>query len=131
MTKNMRLEVLLPTGILIDQEVVKIIAEAENGSFCLLPHHIDFVTTLVPGVLLFAVEGGHESFAGIDEGTLVKCGADVLVSVRSAVLGEDLGVLRDIVRHEFIELSEHERVARSALARLEAGVARRFIELQK
>jgi F-type H+-transporting ATPase subunit epsilon len=130
MTGTMRLAILLPTGVLIEQKVVKIVAEAENGSFCLLPRHIDFVAALVPGVLLFATEDGHESFVGIDEGTLVKCGAEVLVSVRSAVRREDLEALRDAVQREFIELSEHERVARSALARLEAGVARRFIELQ-
>ncbi len=46
----MRLKVLLPSQVLIDQEVSKIIAEAENGSFCLLPRHVDFSAALVPGL---------------------------------------------------------------------------------
>ena len=45
----MRLKVLLPTKVLIDEEVTKVVAEAENGSFCILPRHIDFVSALVPG----------------------------------------------------------------------------------
>jgi F-type H+-transporting ATPase subunit epsilon len=37
----MRLRVFLPERILIDQEVTKVVAEAENGSFGILPKHID------------------------------------------------------------------------------------------
>ena len=49
----MRLKVLLPTKILIDEEVTKVVAEAEDGSFCILPRHIDFVSALVPGIFSF------------------------------------------------------------------------------
>ena len=87
----MKLKVVLPTGTLIEQEVAKITAEAENGSFCLLPHHIDFVAALVPGLLSFENEGGEEEFLAIDEGVLVKCGAEVTVSSRNAVRGAVLG----------------------------------------
>ena len=45
----MRLRVFLPMKILIDQEVTKVVAEAENGSFGILPKHIDFVAALAPG----------------------------------------------------------------------------------
>ena len=45
----MKLKVWLPISVLLDETVTKIKAEAENGHFCLLPHHIDFVTALVPG----------------------------------------------------------------------------------
>jgi F-type H+-transporting ATPase subunit epsilon len=68
----MKLKVLLPTEILVDQEVTKVIAEAENGSFCLLPRHIDFVAALPPGILIFESAEGHEEFIAVDEGTLVN-----------------------------------------------------------
>lgn len=127
----MRLRVLLPTQVLVDEEVGKVVAEAQNGSFGMLPHHIDFVAALVPGILLYETENGTELFLGIDEGILVKCGEEVLVSTLSAVPGEDLKVLRKTVRDRYLELDEHQKSARSALARLEAGVVRRFIELQE
>ncbi len=128
---DMYLKVLLPTEILVDEPVTKVIAEAENGSFCLLPRHIDFVAALVPGILCFCTADGKEHFAAIDEGTLVKCGEQVLVSTFSAVRGTDLAQLRATVAERFLELDEHERVARTALARLEAGTIRRFIELEE
>ena len=127
---TMRLKVILPTNILMDEEVGKIVAEAQNGSFGILPKHIDFVAALVPGVLAFVDAEGVEKFLGIDEGILVKCADEVRVSTRNAVRGDDLGSLSTIVRKKFLEIDEHEKSARTALARLEAGVVRRFIELK-
>lgn len=125
----MRLKVLLPIKILIDEEVVKVIAEAENGSFCLLPRHVDFVAALVPGLLSFTTADQKEEFLALDEGILVKRGPEVLVSTRNAVLGPDLGVLRQMVRKQYQELDEHEKVVQAAMTRLEADLVRRFIEL--
>ena len=126
----MRLKVLLPTEVLLDEEVVKVTAEAENGSFCLLPRHIDFVAALVPGILSYLKNpGGQEEVLAVDEGILVKCGPEVLVSTRNAVCGPDLGKLRETVEKRFLALDERERLARSALAHLEATFIRRFLRL--
>jgi F-type H+-transporting ATPase subunit epsilon len=127
----MRLKVLLPTQVLVDQEVGKVVAEAENGSFGMLPHHIDFVAALVPSILLYTTPDGDERYLGMDEGILVKCGSEVTVSTRSAFPGGDLHTLRETVHERYLELDDKEKLARSALARLEAGVVRRFIELQE
>jgi F-type H+-transporting ATPase subunit epsilon len=126
-----KLTVQRPSEIVLDRTVRKVVAEAPNGWFGLLPRHADFVTALVPSVLIFVDGDGQEGFLGIDEGILVKCGADVQVSTRNAVRGEDLRSLRRLVRTQFLALDEREQSARSALARLEAGVVRRFIELQE
>jgi F-type H+-transporting ATPase subunit epsilon len=125
----MKLKVLLPTEILVDREVTKVIAEAENGSFCLLPRHIDFVAALPPGILIFESAEGHEEFIAVDEGTLVKVGQEVLVSTRNAVRSSELGTLKQIVEQEFRVLDDREKMARSASAKLEADLVRRFIEL--
>jgi F-type H+-transporting ATPase subunit epsilon len=123
----MRLKVLLPRKVLIDQEVTKVIAEAENGSFCLLPKHIDFVTALVPGILSF-VSAKEEEFLAVDEGILVKCAGEVMVSTRKAVRSKDLGTLKRTVKREFRVLDERERKTRTILAKLEADFARSLFE---
>jgi F-type H+-transporting ATPase subunit epsilon len=125
----MRLKVLLPTEILIDADVTKVIAEAENGSFCLLPRHIDFVAVLVPGILSFMTPEGKEEFAAVDEGILVKVGQEVLVSTGRGVRSSELGRLKQMVAEEFQVRSEREKKALSAGARLEADIVRRFMEL--
>ena len=127
----MQLRVMLPTRILLDQPVMKVIAEDARGSFCLLPRHVDIVSALVPGLLSFTTPAGQEEFLALDEGTLVKVGQDVLVSTMNAVHGAGLGSLREMVTNRFESLDERERRSRSALARLEADFVRRFIGLQE
>ena len=125
----MHLTISLPTERLVDEEISKITAEARNGSFCLLPRHIDFVATLTPGVLSFIDAGGREVFAAVDGGVLVKTGEDVRVSTAGGVRDTDLGRLQSLVEEQFLALDEAERKARTALARLEAGTVRRFMEM--
>ena len=124
------LKILLPAEILLEQEVKKIVAEAENGSFCLMPNHIDFVATLAPGLFTYErAEGGQEIMA-MDVGTLVKKGSDVLVSTRNAVRAPDLGKLKQVVVQQYDILDEREKMVRSASAKLEASLIRRFVELK-
>jgi len=128
----MRLTVLLPTEILVDEEVAKVVAEAQNGSFCLLPRHIDFVAALVPGLLSFVkTADGAEEFLAADEGLLVKCGPQVLVSTRQAVRGGELGLLRETVEKTFKVLTDQEKRTRTALANLEANFIRRLLKLEE
>jgi len=128
----MKLKILLPTKIMLDEEVTKVTAEAGNGSFCLLPRHIDFVAALVPGLLSFVKAGNEvEEFLAVDEGILVKCGPEVLVSTRKAVRGPELGQLRETVEKTFKVLTDQEKRARSALANLEANFIRRFLKLEE
>ena len=126
----MNLKVLLPAEVLVKEEVAKVTAEAANGSFCLLPKHVDFVAALVPGILSFQTASGRETFVAVDEGILVKCGDEVMVSTRNAVRGPDLGQLRRTVEERFKVLDDHEKTARSAMVKIEAGFVRRFLEIQ-
>lgn len=125
----MRLEVITPMAVCLDRPVRRIVAEGPDGRFGLLPGHIDFVSALVPGILLYETGEGAERFVAVHSGTLVKCGDTVRVAVRGAVEGDDLGALRARVEAEFRQHDEEERDARAALARLEAGMVRRFRDL--
>lgn len=125
----MQLEIVTPTRVALDMQVTKINTEAPNGAFGLLPRHVDFISQLVTGILSFTPEDEPERFAALNGGTLVKCGDKVTVSTRNAILGDDLEALQTRVREEFRQITEHEREARAALARLEAGMVRRFMEL--
>jgi F-type H+-transporting ATPase subunit epsilon len=127
----MRLRILLPTQVLVDASVSKVVAEAENGSFGLLPRHIDVVTALVPGILTYVDSDGRQQLVGIDEGILVKCGDEVRVATGRAIRGTNLDTLKREVERWFLEMDEQAAIARTAMARLEAGVVRRFTELRQ
>jgi F-type H+-transporting ATPase subunit epsilon len=127
----MTLKVLLPFQIFAEKTCVsRIVAETREGSFGLLPHRLDCVAALAPGILTYETETDGEVFVAVDEGVLVKTGPDVLVSVRRAVSGTDLSQLHDIVKQEFLTLDEHEQSVRQVTAKLETGFLRRFATFQ-
>ena len=123
----MNLKVLLPFQIFAEKTgVSRIVAETRDGSFGLLPHRLDCVAALTPGILIYETETEGELYLAVDEGVLVKTGPDVLVSVRNAIAGTDLHELHAAVELNFLNFDEREQAVRSALARLESGLIRRM-----
>ena len=117
----MRLTVLAPTEVVLDQEVDKVVAEGPEGAFCVKPRHVDLVAPLVPGILELEARGEQRLLA-VDSGLLVKQGSRLWVSVLSAVTGEGLEQLAATVRERFEQLDRREQRAQQALARLEAAL---------
>jgi F-type H+-transporting ATPase subunit epsilon len=125
----MDLTVLAPHAVLLREEPVESIrAEGREGSFGILPRHIDYVSALVPGILSYRRADGSEGLFAVNYGTLVKRGAHVRVSVRDAVESRDLETLRSKVVTRYRNLDERQRLARSALATLESRFIRQFVE---
>ena len=123
----MNLKVLLPFRIFAEKtDVSRIVAETRDGSFGLLPQRLDCVAALAPGILIYENEAEGEVFVAVDEGVLVKNGLNVLVSVRNAIGGTDLGKLQDTVKREFLNVNEREQSVRSVMAKMESGFIRRL-----
>jgi F-type H+-transporting ATPase subunit epsilon len=127
----MNLRILLPFEVFAEKTgVSRIVAEARGGSFGLLPHRLDCVAALAPGILTYEVAGESAVYVAVDDGVLVKTGPDVLVSVRRAHGGADLGHLRESVDKEFIAVDAHEHSLRTVMAKLEAGLLHRLAALR-
>ena len=126
---HMNLKILLPYKVFADKTgVSRIVARTSEGSLGLLPHRLDCVASLVPGLLIFETEAEGEAYMAVDEGILVKSGQDVMVSVRNAIAGTDLDKLHAAIDQEFLNLNDQEKKVRSVLAKLESGFIRRFAE---
>ncbi|MCL5776223.1 hypothetical protein M1105_04370 [Limibaculum sp. FT325] len=127
----MRLKLLTPGRRHIDAEVTKVVADGSHGAFVMLPRHADAVVPLPPGVLGWDDAEGGRHWAGHDEAALVKCGAIVTVAAWRVAVADDLAEVRRMVREVFLAPDEAERAARGALARLEVGVMRRLMEMER
>jgi len=130
--KSMDLKILLPFRVFDRVTGVKrIIAETSRGAYGILPNRLDGVAALTPGILTYETEAAGEVHLAIDEGILVKAGAEVLVSVRKAIGGKELGQLHEAVEQQFLELEEREKDVRSVLVKLETGFIRQLQELYR
>lgn len=131
MDKNsMHLKVMEPERVLLERRVDKIIAEGADGSFCLKPRHIDFVSALRMGILLYQSDG-VEHYIAVDEGVLVKYGKRVLVSALNSIEGTDLAELEQAVREQFHKTEAIKKATDVALKSLEADLLLHFMELDR
>ena len=130
MVEHMEVALHTPSRALFNGPVLRLNAVSSNGGFGILPNHVDFVTTLVPSVLVLTLNDSTERFFGIDEGLLIKQGHNVKMVVRRAVESDDLDSLTSTVADSFIDMEDEERIARTALSRLEANMVRRFVHLR-
>ena len=120
--KKMDLKILLPYCVFAEiKNVSSIVAETSEGFFGLLPQRLDCVAALVPGILNYTTESNRVHYLAVDKGVLVKAGSEVLVSVRNAFEGSDLGKLRESVENEYMKLDDTERNLRSTMAKMESG----------
>lgn len=128
----MNLKVLLPYRIFADiKNVTRIVAETSEGSFGLLPQRLDCFAALVPGIFSYETDSKSIHYLAIDEGVLIKAGSYVLMSVRNAFGGTDLGELHKTVEKEFENLDESEKNVRSVMSKLESGFIDRLQKLRK
>ncbi len=128
-TSPMNLKILLPFQVFAEKTgVTRIVAETREGSFGLLPHRLDCVAALVPGILIYQTESGGEVLVAVDEGVLVKTGMDVLVSVRRAIGGTDLGQLHAAVEKEFLTLDDNEQSVRQVSGEIGNRILAAFCE---
>ncbi len=126
----MDLKILLPEKTYWQGSVKKVVGEAIDGFFCLLPGHVDFVTVMVPGIFFALTDKEREFYIAVNEGILIKTKDQVTLSTRSAIKGDNLGSLKKQVEENFIKINEQERGARNALQKLEADFVRRFLDIE-
>lgn len=131
MVASMQVNIRLPQSLLFSGEILKLSATAENGSFGIWPNHADFVTALVPSVLVLIDHANRELFFGMDEGLLVKVGHQVDIAVSRAIQSDDLESLHALLAASFHRIDEQERSARTAISKLELSMVRQMSELNK
>ena len=118
----MNLKILLPYKIFAEiNDVSSVVMETSAGSYGLLPQRLDCVAALVPGILTYKTKNEKVTYVAVDEGVMVKAGADVLVSVRNAVGGVDLGKLGELIKNDFSNQDETDRETKTVIAKLERG----------
>ena len=127
----MNLRILLPFGVFAEKaDVLRVVADTSDGSYGLLPHRLDCVAALVPGILTYETKDSGTVYVGIDQGVLVKAGDQVTVSVRRAIGGSELSQLKDTVKRDFLKLDAQERNLRTAVAKMESSLMVRLAEFE-
>lgn len=128
----MDVNILLPYQVFATLgDVTNLVIETPSGSHGILPQRLDCISPLVPGILTYQQGAQQSQFIAIDQGIMVKTGAQVMISVRRAIQGSSLQKLQQAVKQEFLALDQEQQALRTVLAKLESGFLKQFSALSK
>ena len=93
MAETLRLRVVTPERLLLDEEVDEVTAPGTEGEFGVLPNHITFLSSLQPGRLSYK-QGGQVRFLAVSGGFAEVKDNIVTILTDSAEFAEEIDVER-------------------------------------
>jgi F-type H+-transporting ATPase subunit epsilon len=122
-----RLFVITPTEIALDQETNYVRAEDSSGAFGIAPGHADLLTTLEICVVRWRDQQNAEHYVAVRGGVLrVSASRVVQIATREAIVSDDLERLRDRILAAMRKTLEAELSARAGALRLEHAAIRQI-----
>lgn len=124
----MRLRIITPLAVVVDEDALAVRAEDDSGSFGVLPGHADFLTSLAISVVSWKRGDGTRHYCAVRRGMLsISEGKDVAVATREAIAGDDLATLDATVLDRFRADIEQERSERFESIQLQLNAIRRIV----
>ncbi|MFT8346247.1 F0F1 ATP synthase subunit epsilon [Gluconobacter oxydans] len=127
----MKLRIITPLTVVLDEpDVMSVRAEDESGSFGILQGHADLVSSVLPSVVIWKRRDGTPHYCAVRQGvlTVTEKGSMVEIATREAVCGDNLEMLKTLVRQHYASLDDARRNANVASVRLQLDAVRRIGE---
>jgi F-type H+-transporting ATPase subunit epsilon len=123
----MRLRIVTPLSVVVDEDAESLRAEDASGSFGIRPGHAPFLTALAVSIVSWK-SAGLERFCALRGGVLtVTGGSTVAIATREAVADDDLATLDAEVLTRFQTDADEERVEHVETMRLQMNAIRQMI----
>ncbi len=124
----MRLRIVTPLAVVVDEESKSLRAEDASGSFGILPGHAAFLMSLAISVVSWKNGAGASRFCAVRGGVLtVADGQAVTIATREAVIGDDIATLDKTVLARFRADLETERTEHTESTILQLNAVRRLV----
>ena len=123
----MRLRIVTPLSVVVDEDIDSLRAEDASGGFGILNGHAPFLTALAISILSWKTKGA-ERFCALRGGVMTVGAASAInVASREAVTGGDLATLDREVLARFQSDADSERSEHTETMRLQFDVIRRMV----
>jgi len=129
MSKKLKLKIITPQNILVDEEVDAVFSKSIEGEFGILPDHVPYMTDLDVGVTEYRTENKKE-FVSTMEGVLQVKDNTVTILSDTAELGEEIDIPRARKAKERAEARLRTGVPDVDANRAQAALARAIARIQ-
>ena len=125
-----RLLVVTPDDVVIDQKVVSVRFQQPDGWQGILPHHAPYITQLINGILMYRLPGEKEiRYLALYGGTLEVQKDMIVVLTPAAEPGSDLAELSRTLMERQEEADALALEAHIELTKVRAALARALTDL--
>nr|WP_272213176.1 F0F1 ATP synthase subunit epsilon [Marinicella sp. W31]MDC2879123.1 F0F1 ATP synthase subunit epsilon [Marinicella sp. W31] len=125
----MRLRIVTPLSVVVNEDIDSLRAEDESGSFGILSGHASFLTALKISIVSWRKDES-ERFCAVRGGVMTvgsKPATVIDIATREAVAGDDLATLDSEVLARFQSDADEERTEHVETVRLQLNAIRRMI----
>jgi F-type H+-transporting ATPase subunit epsilon len=127
----MRLRIITPLSVVVDEDIDGLRAEDASGSFGILASHAPFVTALAVSIVSWR-KADLEQFCALRGGVMtVGDTSDIHIATREAVTGDDLSTLDADVLARFQSDADIERTEHVETMRLQFNAIRNMVSRLK
>lgn len=129
MADTLKLEIVTPEKVVVDENVQSVMAPGTLGGFGVLPGHTTFLSTLNPGSVQYRDENGDELHVFVSDGFAEVLPDKMTVLVESSERERDIDSDRAQSALERAQRRLGEKQADMDLTRAEAAMARALARL--
>ena len=123
----MRLRIITPLSVVVDEDIDGLRAEDASGSFGILNGHAPFVTALAVSLVSWRT-ADREQFCALRGGVMtVSDASDIHIATREAVTGDDLATLDSDVLARFQSDADAQRTEHVEAMRLQFNAIRHMV----
>jgi F-type H+-transporting ATPase subunit epsilon len=124
----MKLKIVTPERIVVEDEVEAVSCMTTDGSIGILPHHVPLVTPLVIGVMSY-VKNGQKLPLAVMGGLLKTDGKTVTILSDAAELSNEIDLVRAQQAKARAEAELHTRIDRAEIVHAQQALARAMVRL--
>ena len=125
----MKLRIVTPLSVVVEEDIGRLRAEDASGSFGILPSHAPFMTALAISIVSWR-QAKIERFCAVRGGVLTVSDGHITaiaIATREAVVGDDLAKLGAQVLARFQSDADAEKVDHVETVQLQLNAIRRMV----
>lgn len=91
----LNLRVYTPEKLFLEKEILKITLNGKEGSFSILPKHVDYISSFDDCIMCYTDTSNKTSFLATNQGIITKIGRNIEISTFHVIVGNSLMELKN------------------------------------
>lgn len=129
----LNLRIYTPEKLVLEEEILKITVNGEEGSFTILPRHIDYISSFNDCIIYYTDKNEKVKFIAVNQGILTKTGRNIEISTFHIITGNSLQELKNNMNEmasKSEDLANYDQKINQNLKQIEFNLFKKIMEFK-